>query len=105
MCTCTSVCTCLWAPPCLPSQSKSLSVERCHNPVSGSGKGTGRGQGTGQPGRAEAGTQACPWGQAKARFQDKGAGQGLLVMGWACGDGAQKVSPKLGARFQEEKVG
>lgn len=25
------------------------------------------GRGTGQPGRARAGAQACPWGQAKAR--------------------------------------
>lgn len=96
MCACTSVCTCLWMPPCLPSQNKSCSVERCHNPVSGSGKGTGRGQRTGQPGRAEAGAQACPWGQAKARFQDRGAQPGPISHGLGMWGRGSEGQPQTG---------
>ena len=59
--------------------------------------------GTGQLGRAKAGAQACPWGQAKARFQNTGAQPGPLVMGWECGDGAPRVSPKLVAWPQRKR--
>lgn len=100
VCTCASVYTCLWVPPCLPSQNESRSVERYHNPGSG-----GRVRGTGQPGRAEAGAQACPWGQAKASFQNRGARPGPISHGLGVWGRGLEGQPQIGRSVPGEEVG
>lgn len=66
VCTCVSMCTCLWAPLGLPSQNKGCSVERCHKPGWG-------GQGLGQSGRAEAGARACSMRSGKGQVSEQGS--------------------------------
>lgn len=56
----------------------------------------GRGLGGGQPGRAEAGAQACPWGQAKARFQDRGARPGPISHGLGVWGRGSEGQPQTG---------
>jgi hypothetical protein len=51
-----------------------------------------RAAGTGQPGRAEAGAQACPWGQAKARCQSRGVWPGPVSQEPGRGDRTLKVN-------------
>lgn len=75
--------------PVFAFSNRSCSVERCHNPGLG-------GRGTGQPGRARAGAEACPWGQAKARCLKRRPQLGPLVKGR--GMGTQKVNLKSSAQ-------
>lgn len=97
MCACARVCTCLWALPCLPSQNKSHSVERCHKLGSSSG-------GTGQLVKAEVGAQACPWGQAKARCQNRRAQPGTEHMGSGFGRSAPNWVPRPWGRGGQRSI-
>lgn len=69
------------------------------------GRGLGGGRGQANQGGPRLAPRPARGVKQRPGFRTGELSQVPLVMGWACGDGAQKVSPKLGTRFQGEKVG